>query len=71
MSNQQKSFLIVFVLSLVIFAVCFKLYGLTFQSMWLDELLSINHSIPSDILCYQGTLKIIPDQVTFFYLSFP
>jgi hypothetical protein len=37
----------VFVLSLVVFASCFRLYGLTFQSMWLDELLSINHSAPN------------------------
>lgn len=36
-----------FVLSLVVFASCFRLYGLTFQSMWLDELLSINHSAPN------------------------
>lgn len=47
MSRKQKAYLIVFVLSLVILASCFRFYGLTFQSMWLDELLSINHSVPS------------------------
>lgn len=46
MNKKQKTYLIAFVISLVVFASCFRLYGLTFQSMWLDELLSITHSAP-------------------------
>lgn len=48
MSRKQKVCLAAFILSLVVLAACFRFYGLTFQSLWLDELLSINHSVPGE-----------------------
>jgi uncharacterized membrane protein len=46
--KPPKIFPIVFFLILIVTAACFRLYGLTFQSLWLDELLSINYSIPGE-----------------------
>ena len=55
MSRKQNVYLTVFIVSLCVLAACFRLYGLTFQSLWLDEILSMNHSVPSEGI--QGPIR--------------
>jgi uncharacterized membrane protein len=55
MSRKHEGYLLVFVLCLCVIAASFRFYGLTVQSLWLDELLSINHSVPGEGI--QGPIR--------------
>lgn len=48
MNQREKVWLAIFIFCLVVLASFLRLHALTFQSMWLDELYSLRHTIPSE-----------------------